>query len=85
MVKAKEIPDSISDTAYINNPKIFTMTLGGTAALLSPTLLQTASEGSKWAAFTSIIGLFLAALTPNYKLKDGFLHYFGGILAGASS
>ena len=84
-VKAKEIPDSVSDTAYIGDSKVFTAALGGTAALLSPTLLEVAPEGFKWAAFTTIMGLFMAALTPEYKTKDSIIHYTGGISAGISS
>lgn len=83
--KSKEIPDSISDTAYIGSPKAFTGALCLTAATLFPVLLEEATEGSKWLAFLSIVGILMAGLTPNYKTKDSLIHYTGGILAGISS
>lgn len=84
-IRAKEIPDSISDTAYINSPTAFAVFMGALTTALTPVLLETASEPSKWAAFLTIVGLLMVHLTPKYKQENGAMHYAGGILAGIAS
>lgn len=84
-IKAKETPNSISETAYITSPKIFAGFMGALAGTLAPILLETASDTSKWSAFLTVVGLLMVHLTPKYKTENGLMHYIGGILAGISS
>jgi hypothetical protein len=85
-VKCKEIPDSISETAYIvDNPKVFTGIMLTEASLLMFPLLQNSSENTQWLAFLTVVGLIMVALTPKYKTEGGIAHYAGGMLSGIAS
>ena len=85
-VKCKEIPDSISETAYIvDHPEIFTAVMVVEAALITPPLLQNSDENTAFLAFLTVIGLLVVAFTPNYKEEHRGLHNVGGWLAGAAS
>lgn len=85
-VKCKEIPDSISETAYIvDKPEIFTAIMSTEALVVLPALLEHCTENTAFLAFLTVVGLFMVAFTPKYKQENGAVHYVGGILAGVAS
>lgn len=85
-IKAKEIPDSISDTAYVvkytNTFTIFILLL---AALFVPSILEKSAENTQFLAALTGAGLLGVAATPNYKTEGKLAHYGGGILSGVAS
>lgn len=85
-IKCKEIPDSISETAYVvDKPEVFTGVMFTEACLLVFPLLEHSSENTQWLAFLTIAGLIIVALTPKYKTEGNIAHYIGGMLAGIAS
>ena len=85
-IKHKEIPDSISETAYIvDKPEVFTGVMFTEACLLMFPLLEHSSENTQWLAFLTIAGLIMVALTPKYKTEGGIAHYIGGMITGVAS
>lgn len=81
-IKAKEIPDSISETAYIaDNQWVFTIGILSFIVLTWASLVQKCSPDTEYLAFLTAAGLTSVALSPDYKTKHKIMHYGGGILA----
>jgi len=80
--KAKQIPDSISETAYIANKKsTFTVAVMAFIALLWASLVQKCTTDTEYLAFLTAAGLVAVAHSPNYKNEHKIMHYGGGILS----
>lgn len=81
-LKAKEIPDSISETAYIaDNQAVFTIGILAFTALIWFSLIQKCSPDTEYLAFLTAAGLTSVAFSPDYKTDHKIMHYGGGILA----
>lgn len=79
--KAQEIPDSISETAYIaDNKTVFTTAILAFISLICGALVQKCSDNTQFLAFLTSAGLTSVAFSPNYKTEHKIMHYGGGIL-----
>lgn len=84
--KAKEIPDSISETAYIaDNQGVFTACITSFLILITGSLIQKCSPDTQFLAFLTAAGLTSVAFSPDYKTNHKIMHYGGGILSLVAS
>lgn len=81
-IKNKGIPESISATAYILKPYIFTAYCIVTTLLLLPYWVAVSKESLEYLCFLSCSGILFAGITPHFR-EDWHktIHYAAGIVA----
>lgn len=81
------LPESISDTAYIQQKlfsgnKQFTLFCIVSALCIFPTWIGITPDVFQFLVFLSCSGMIFAGLTPLFKLKEeGIIHYTSGVVA----
>lgn len=87
MVKRNGIPDSISDTFYALEHKLwFGTTMWLTSSLLMPSILDRTPDTYQFMAFLMCAGLMVAGIAPNFKKGiDRPIHITAATIAAVSS
>lgn len=82
-IKKKDVPESISEIAYIIPHWAFSSWIAIVGILLMPDMMDSLNEDRQWIGFLSIVGLMLVASSAYYKTEAKALHYVGGCLCAA--
>lgn len=86
--KRREMPQSISATVYdldIKRKWVFTAVMFLVAFMIVPQMIERASEGTKFLAFLTCVGILGVGADPLCHKEKHPIHYASAILMGISS
>lgn len=78
--KKVDVPDSVSEIAYIIPHWAFSSWIVLVGMLLMPDLMEHLPDGLQFIGFLSVVGLFCVAASSYYRTEAAPLHYIGGVL-----
>jgi len=83
--KLKNVPQSISETAYIVPNWLFTTVIMCLGITVLPCVMGALTVNCEWLGFFMIFGLWCVASSPYYRTEQRKLHYIGAVICFLSA